>query len=210
MKPDNTEPRIWLGLEIKQLADDLISYQQLELDELLQGLGLSAEAFADPAIRLTLHQELTLYVRIANLNCDPYLALKHGLRQTLKDFGILGVAMMSAASLGDAWRVAVRHSRLLSYSGRFRLQEQDGQLCLFMQPAPTDAVTSVFETESCFAMLLAVSAELVDGRVHCRQISLPIPPLRNISSTGLHSSAVKSVTASRKICCVCLQKTVPG
>ena len=170
MKADNTEPRIWLGLEIKQLADDLVRHQQLELSSLLQGLGLSADEFADPAIRLSLHQELSLYVRIANLNCDPYLALKHGLRQTLKDFGILGVAMMSATSLGDAWRVAVRYSRLLSYSGRFRLQEQDGQLCLVMQPAPTDAVTSVFEAESCFAMLLAVSAELVADTVRCHQI----------------------------------------
>ncbi|WP_261842722.1 AraC family transcriptional regulator [Aliamphritea ceti] len=171
MHQNTDEPRIWLGLEIKQLADDLIHDQQLDLDELLQGLALTADSFADPAIRLSLHQELTLYVRIANLNCDPYLALKHGLRQTLKDFGILGVAMMSATTLREAWQVAVKYSRLLSFSGRFSLREHHDQLQLVMQPAPTDTITSVFEVESCFAMLLAVSRELVGTSLCFAQVS---------------------------------------
>ena len=153
---------VWLGLEIKQLADDLVSEQQISLSSLLEDLSLTPEDFADPAIRLSLQQELTLYIRIANLNQDRQLALRHGRRQTLKDFGILGVAMMSAATLGDAIQVAVKYSRLISFSGRFSWQQTGDRGLLIMQPAPTDPVTSVFEVESTLAMLLTIFAELLN------------------------------------------------
>ena len=64
--------------ELRLMCRHLVEHQDCDLDAILQGSGVLPRQLENPAHRLTLEQELSLYTRIARLNSDPLLGLRVG------------------------------------------------------------------------------------------------------------------------------------
>ncbi|WP_167103507.1 AraC family transcriptional regulator [Mycobacterium sp. DL592] len=79
----------------------------------LHGTGLSPEDLLDPTGEISPTQEITIIRNvIARLGNRPGLGMEAGSRYSLADTGILGYALMSSPTFGDAVDVAWRYSAL--------------------------------------------------------------------------------------------------
>lgn len=79
----------------------------------LSGTGLTLEDLADPATEVRAGQELTIIRNvIGRLGDLPGLGMESGSHYTFADTGILGYALLSSPTVGDAINVACRYAVL--------------------------------------------------------------------------------------------------
>jgi len=74
--------------------------------ECLAGTGITAPQLEDPAQGITLAQEIAFHQRLMTLSGDPMLGLKLGEAYRIESYGVLGYAMLSAATLAEAMALA--------------------------------------------------------------------------------------------------------
>jgi AraC-like DNA-binding protein len=79
---------------------------------LLAGTGIAPALLDDPAARIPLDRELALIANLRAAVPDPMLAVRAGRRYPLAFFGLLGTAILAAASLREAVRLALEHLHL--------------------------------------------------------------------------------------------------
>ena len=93
-------------------------------EALLQGTGLTARQLVDPQALMSQAQKLTIFRNARRLSPVPELGLRAGARQRLSDFGVLGYALVSSPTFGDAVAVGVRHIKLAGpvLEKRFRVE----------------------------------------------------------------------------------------
>ncbi len=84
-------------------------------EQCLQGSGLKPEDMERPETELSLEQEWHIYRRLLKLSGDPLLGLKLGQAYRMESYGVLGYAMLSASTLGEAVRLASEFD-LLTYT----------------------------------------------------------------------------------------------
>ena len=73
-RPDNPQRRLLNSYELRLMCQDLVQRQGCDLEAILRGSGVTARQLENPAHRLTLEQELTIYTRVAGYNrwvCTP-------------------------------------------------------------------------------------------------------------------------------------------
>jgi AraC-like DNA-binding protein len=162
--------------EIRLLLRDLIERQGVQLDQVLAGSGVSSRLLDNPAQRFTLEQELLIYTRIAHHNNDPLLGIRTGSRLSLANYGMLGHAMMGAATVNEALQLLTEFAPLVSWASHSRLtvEEYAGApcKCLSLFPTAVDAQTAVLEIESTFASLQALFNDLVGEPVRFSAIEI--------------------------------------
>ncbi len=79
----------------------------------LSGTTLTAEQLADPGTEVHAGQELTIIRNlIGRLGDQPGLGMEAGSQYTFADTGILGYALLSSPTVGDAIDVACRYAAL--------------------------------------------------------------------------------------------------
>ncbi|BDU19820.1 AraC family transcriptional regulator [Dyella sp. GSA-30] len=76
------------------------------------GLGLQRTQLFDPSLRISYRQARTLVRRAIAAFNEPSLGLVIGCEETVGSFGLLGLAMMTSRSFGDAMRVGIENHRL--------------------------------------------------------------------------------------------------
>ncbi|MCX4245899.1 AraC family transcriptional regulator [Paraliomyxa miuraensis] len=96
----------------------------------LEPLRLDAEALAEPGRRLSVGELERLVVRAHALCGDPALAVRFGMRMQISAHGYLGFAAMTAATIGDALRLAVRFAPTLTDALQLSLVEGEHQAAL--------------------------------------------------------------------------------
>lgn len=87
----------------------------------LAGTGLNGEQLLLEDASVTMEQEFTIYRNILRLTDDPLVGLQLGAVYQLETYGILGYAMLSAQTLGEALTIAAEYSDL-TYS-HFRINQ---------------------------------------------------------------------------------------
>ncbi len=93
---------------------DLIEERGILREELLNGLGISAELLQRPDARISLLNEYAALCRRAiAMTGDAGLACEFGLRATLTTHGILGYGLMSQRTFGDVFLFASRFASVL-------------------------------------------------------------------------------------------------
>ncbi|ARN75906.1 AraC family transcriptional regulator [Oceanicoccus sagamiensis] len=165
--------------EIQLMIRNLVEQQAVALTDIIQGSGVAARELDNPAHRLTLEQELALYTNISHLNNDPLLALRTGARLGLPNYGILGYAMMGAATVREALQLLVEFAPLVSWASHSKLSREtvagESCLCLSIFPTPADTVTNEMEVESTMASLQTIFNELVGEPVLFAAIDMAHP-----------------------------------
>jgi AraC-like DNA-binding protein len=162
--------------EIRLLLRDLVERQGVQLDRILAGSGVSSRLLDNPSQRFTLEQELLIYTRIAHHNNDPLLGIRTGSRLSLANYGMLGHAMMGAATVTEALQLLTEFAPLVSWASHSRLtaEEYAGSpcKCLSVFPTAVDAQTAALEIESTFASLQALFNDLVGEPVRFAAIEI--------------------------------------
>jgi hypothetical protein len=107
----------------KGLLAALQAVKSLGIDpaDCLAGTGLNGEQLLLEDASVTMEQEFTIYRNILRLTDDPLVGLQLGAVYLLVTYGILGYAMLSAQTLGEALTIAAEYSDL-TYS-HFRINQ---------------------------------------------------------------------------------------
>ena len=158
-------PKLLHSHEIQLMLRELIDVQGFSLEQLVVGTGLNVEAFENPALRLSVEEELALFTRIAACNRNPLLAIEIGGQLDLTGYGVLGFAMAASNTLRDALQLSVEFAPLISWASHVTLANvrylgQD-MTRLSVQPSPANDLTQVLEIESWFASFHKVISQLV-------------------------------------------------
>ena len=120
-----------------------------------------------------------LYTRIALHNNDPLLGLRVGARLSLPNYGMLGPAMMGAATFNEVLQLLTEFAPLVSWASH---SQQSNEVhtgkpckCLTLYPTAMDAEAAAMEVESTFASLQTLFNDLVGEPVQFALVELSHP-----------------------------------
>ncbi|HEY4144603.1 AraC family transcriptional regulator [Pinirhizobacter sp.] len=163
-------PNVLLGLTL--LADR----DGVDCTPWFAGLPLDRSQIADPDARVSYRQAAIVLRRALLAVGDPALGMRAGRDGNLGSFGLLGLAMMTSASFGDAMRVGIENHKVC------------GSLLDigFDMPGPREAALVAwprfgehallpFLCEELFASCLAVARELVGPALRPLRLELTYP-----------------------------------
>ncbi len=165
-----TSPKLLHSHELQLMLKAMVDDQGFSVEDLLEGSGIDREAFNNPALRVSVDEELALYSRMAACNKDPMLAVNVGQQLDLTNYGVLGFAMAASNTLRDALQLSVEFAPLISWASHVTLSNvrylgQD-MTRLSVQPSPADPLTQAMEIESWFASFHKISNQLVGHNFH--------------------------------------------
>lgn len=124
--PITPEDRVFSTVELQALLAGS-STEASSVAQLLAINGLQANTFEDPATRLSLSQWLGTLSRCCHERQDPLLALRVGQQMHLTAYGMLGLTLLSSASLRDALDIANHLGLLANLKHQLHL-EVDGDV----------------------------------------------------------------------------------
>ena len=156
------------SFEIRLMMRELMNEQGVSLKHLLKDLDVSPGIMDDPGLRLTLNQEMALYTRCAELNSDSMLGFKVGARLSAADYGILGYAVLGAATVEEALGLLTEFAPLISWASRNKLSKETYKRkkkstpcrCLTLYPAAPNPQAAALEMDSTVASLQAMFNDL--------------------------------------------------
>lgn len=134
---------------------------QVDSDSWLAGLRLSPEQLADPSTRISWRQAVdTLRRALPTLPGDG-IGLMLGGSQNGGNFGLLGLAMKTARTFGDAVRIGLEYQRSLGPLMTLTLEDShDGSLAIVASTPDAADDLLPFLCEEMFASLLMLAREL--------------------------------------------------
>jgi AraC-like DNA-binding protein len=140
------------------------------------GLALNRAQLADPALRVS-YRQASSYVRRALAALDvPDAGLRIGREGTIGGFGLLGLAMMTSRTLGDAMFAGIAHHKIcgcLLDLGFETVGEQ--AVALVARPLFGDVELQPFFCEELFASCLMIARELVGPALYPLRVELAYP-----------------------------------
>lgn len=159
-------------LYLTQLADA----RGIDTRAWFAGLALHRSQIADPALRVS-YRQANLFVRRALAALEvPDAGLRIGREGTLGGFGLLGLAMMTSRTLGDAMMAAIAHHKIcgcLLDLGIEPLGERE--VALVAWPRFGDTELLPFFCEELFASSLMTARELVGSQLKPLRVELAYP-----------------------------------
>ena len=140
----------------------------------LQGTGLRVQDLNEPARSVTLQQEVRFYRNLLGLTGDPAIGLRIGAVFLPQRYGIFGYALLSAATLGHAMRMAA-HFVALSFSWfELAYSVEQGSVVLTMsnrvQIEPD--VQNLLHDRDCAAVWVDLG-EMLGQRLPLQRVTLP-------------------------------------
>lgn len=130
--PITPQDRIFSTVELQALLAGH-STDGLSVARLLATNGLRADNFEDPDMRLSLSQWLSTLSSYCQERQDPLIALRVGQRMHLTAYGMLGLTLLSSASLRDALDTANHLGLLANLKHRLHLEMEGDLAHLYLQ-----------------------------------------------------------------------------
>lgn len=158
--------------ELCRLADS----RHVAVEPWFAGLGLT-RAQIDDATTCVSYRQASTAIRRAQRALDlPNLGLEVGRRQSIGTFGILGLAMMTAHTFGEAMALGIEHHAI---SGALMDMEMEalgaGEIALLARPRFADDPILVFLCEELFASSLVVCRGLLGEAFAPARVELTYP-----------------------------------
>jgi AraC-like DNA-binding protein len=114
---------------------ELVERWGVSADRLLNELGLSREALADPAARLPVSEFGRLIQCARKLTSEPGLGFHLGFKMTISAHGYVGFAAMTAANLRQAIELACQFAPTRSSALSLRLEQHGGDAAIVIDEA---------------------------------------------------------------------------
>ena len=157
------------------------------------GLGLTRQQINDPGVRISYRQARAVIARGLNAMREPSLGLAVGRNETVGSFGLLGLAMMTSRTFGEAMAVGVENHRVSGSLLDVDLTPVDAQT-VAMQAWPRFGEIELlpFLCEELFASALAIARELVGPKLVPVRMELTYPaPAHAIEYTNTFRCEVR-------------------
>ncbi len=135
----------------------------LDAQTCLAGSGLTLDDLADPLTEVRAGQELTIIRNlIGRLGDQPGLGMETGSRYTFADTGILGYALLSSPTAGDAIDVACRYAALTTtYLSLATPERTTTEAAIAFDDAQVPSDLRRFLIERDFAIFLQLLPQLI-------------------------------------------------
>jgi len=147
-------------------------------ERLCAGLGFSVEDLSNPACRVSYRQGSLMIRRALEMAPGRALGLLIGERETIASIGLLGYAMMTCRTLGDAVELGMSLQKFAGSMLRFDMRVLDGQTHVEAANRFPDPAIYVFLVEEAFASFLQVARGLVGMAFRPTRIDLAYPAPR--------------------------------
>ncbi|WP_426122191.1 AraC family transcriptional regulator [Pseudomonas sp. PSPC2-3] len=146
-------------LNAVSLVLDTFKAQGLPSEALLAGSGICAADLSRADTRITTNQEMRVCANAVALRRDVGLVL--GRQMHVSAYGMLGYALLTSATFGDALRLALRYPALLGTLFKLSL-EADGERIWFTAADYRETLAmQMFNVELCLASLKVICDDLL-------------------------------------------------
>jgi AraC-like DNA-binding protein len=126
-----------------------------EASQCLKGSDISLAHLEQSEQGISLQQELAFYRRLLELTQDPQLGLKLGKAYRLENYGMLGYAILSAQTLGEALKIA-KDFGPLSFSHfelDFSIEKTLAKIIMRRNKALDESLMTLYEDRDCTAII---------------------------------------------------------
>ncbi|MEZ1856319.1 AraC family transcriptional regulator [Pseudomonas aeruginosa] len=152
----------WLNsLHMSTLTLSLLEKEGFAREQLLEGSGITPADLLDLRRLISPWQEQQVFANACRLSDEPALGLRLGLRTRISAYGLLGYALLSAPTLGEALRIGLSYPVLLSTYFHLSLEVADGRAWLVATGYGEDEALRPFNTELCLGSLKVTCADLL-------------------------------------------------
>lgn len=126
---------------------------------LLANSGIQPKQLRHPDMRITVAQERQVFLNATASYAD--LGLEIGSRMHVTSYGLLGYTLLSAATLGDALRIAFAYPALLGTLFELNLKADGDTAWIEARDYRESEALEVFNTEFCLASLKLICGDLL-------------------------------------------------
>lgn len=144
-------------------------------ERLCLGLGFSVADLSNPACRISFRQGSIMIRRALELAPGRPLGLMIGERETIASIGLLGYAMMTSRTAGDAVALGITHQKFAGSMLRFDTLVTEDTTSVIASNRFPETDIHVFLVEEAFASFLQVARNLVGTSFRPLRIELAYP-----------------------------------
>lgn len=131
----------------------------LPSEALLAGSGISLADLSRADTRITTNQEMQVCANAVALKHD--IGLELGRNMHVSSYGMLGYALLTSATLGDALRLALRYPALLGTLFELTLEDDGEHIWLSASDYRENPALAVFNAEFCMVSLRVICNDLL-------------------------------------------------
>lgn len=146
-------------LNAVSLVLDAFKAQGLSSEALLAGSGISAADLNRADTRITTNQEMQVCANAVALKRD--IGLELGRRMHVSCYGMLGYALLTSATFGDALRLAMRYPALLGTLFELSLEDDGERIWFAAADYRESPAMAVFNAEFCLVSLKVTCDDLL-------------------------------------------------
>ncbi|PAU58198.1 AraC family transcriptional regulator [Pseudomonas sp. PICF141] len=146
-------------LNAVSLVLDTFKAEGLSSEALLAGSGISAADLSRADTRITTNQEMLVCANAVALRRD--IGLELGRRMHVSSYGMLGYALLTSATLGDALRLALHYPALLGTLFELSLVEDDERIWLTAGDYRENPALAPFNVEFCLVSMKVTCEDLL-------------------------------------------------
>lgn len=150
--------------------------RQIDSAPWFKGLRLDPQEIDDPATRVSYRQASEVVARALSALAVPHLGLVVGCRQDVGNFGLLGLAMKTASTFGDAVLLGMTYQRTTGAMLDIDTEvETPGEVAMIARAPVAIPALLPFLCEEMFASSLMVARELVGAAFRPLRLELSYP-----------------------------------
>ncbi|KRP60252.1 AraC family transcriptional regulator [Pseudomonas orientalis] len=146
-------------LNAVSLVLDTFSAEGIHPNTLLAGSGIGGADLSRTDTRITTHQEMRVCANAVALRRD--IGLELGRRMHVSSYGMLGYALLTSATFGDALRLALRYPALLGTLFALSLEEEGERVWFTASDYREDPALTAFNVEFCLVSLKVICNDLL-------------------------------------------------
>jgi AraC-like DNA-binding protein len=139
------------------------------------GLGFGVDDLANPACRVSFRQGSMMIRRALQLAPGQALGLMIGERETIASIGLLGYAMMTSRTLGDAVALGMSLQKFAGSMLQFDMKSEPEATSVLASNRFPEPEIHIFLVEEAFASFLQVARSLVGNGFKPNRIELAYP-----------------------------------
>ena len=174
-----SEPRLAAAIIPTNMLCTLVQLareQQIDSASWFKGLRLNPQEINDPATRVSYRQASEVVTRALSALAVPHLGLVVGCRQDIGNFGILGLAMKTAATFGEAVLLGMTYQRTTGAMLDMDIEAGiPGEMVMIARPPVAIPAILPFLCEEVFVSSLMVVRELVGAAFRPLRLELSYP-----------------------------------
>ncbi|AZF50447.1 AraC family transcriptional regulator [Pseudomonas sp. R2-7-07] len=141
------------------LVLDTFKAQGVAADALLAGSGICGADLSRADTRITTNQEMRVCANAVALRRD--IGLELGRRMHVSSYGMLGYALLTSATFGDALRLALRYPALLGTLFELSLEEDGQRIWFTASDYRENPALTAFNVELCLVSLKVICDDLL-------------------------------------------------